>query len=83
MADFSRVEKQEADMYLRNAETGDLAHVVELSELTDPNVGTVMLRYHAGEEAGEPIKVKKSTIAFPSGEPLPKCWIDAHYRINF
>jgi len=70
-------------MYLRNAETGDLAHVVKLSELTDPNLATVTVRYHAGEEAGEPMSEKKSGMAFPSGESLPKCWLDPHYRVNF
>ncbi|PIP01999.1 MAG: acetyltransferase [Zetaproteobacteria bacterium CG12_big_fil_rev_8_21_14_0_65_54_13] len=70
-------------MYLRNAETGDLAHVVKLSDLTDPNIATVTVRYHAGEEAGEPMAEQKTNMAFPSGEALPECWLDAHYRVSF
>ena len=70
-------------MFLKNKTNGDLAQVVELSELTDPNSTTVTVRYHAGEEAGEPVGLAKADLVFPSGEALPNCWVDAHYRVNF
>jgi len=70
-------------MFLKNTDNGDLAQVVELSELTDPNASSVTVRYHAGEEAGEPVSVAKTALTFPSGEALPKCWRDAHYRVSF
>ncbi len=70
-------------MFLKNRDNGDLAQVIELGELTDPNSATVTVRYHAGEEAGDPVPVEKSTLTFPSGEALPKCWLDAHYRVRF
>ncbi len=70
-------------MFLKNAANGDLAQVVDLSEVTDPNSSTVTVRYHAGEEAGDPVGVAKSELTFPSGEALPKCWLDPHYRISF
>jgi len=70
-------------MFLKNTENGDLAQVVELGELTDPNASSVTVRYHAGEEAGEPVSAEKSALTFPSGEALPKCWQDAHYRVSF
>ncbi|TLS68989.1 acetyltransferase [Mariprofundus erugo] len=70
-------------MYLRNAKSSDLAHVMELSELTDPNSATVRVRFHAGEEAGEPVSIQKSELSFASGEALPKCWLDPHYRVSF
>jgi len=70
-------------MFLKNTSNGDIAQVVELSELTDPNASSVTVRYHAGEEAGEPVSVGKSELTFPSGETLPKCWQDAHYRVSF
>jgi hypothetical protein len=28
----------------------------------------------------DPEKFAKSELQFPSGEPLPRCWLDAHYR---
>ena len=70
-------------MFLKNASNGDLAQVVELNELTDPNSSSVTVRYHAGEEIGEPVRVEKADVTFASGEALPKCWRDAHYRISF
>jgi len=70
-------------MFLKNTDNGDLAQLVELSELTDPNAASITVRYHAGEEAGEPVSVEKTKLSFPSGEALPKCWLDPHYRVNF
>lgn len=70
-------------MLLKHAESGDLAQVVTLEELFDPNHSTVTVRYHAGEEAGDPTAVDKSSLIFPSGESLPKCWLEPHYRISF
>ena len=31
-----------------------------------------------GEDPME--KFAKADLQFPSGEPLPRCWLDAHYR---
>jgi len=70
-------------MFLKNAGNGDLAQVIDMSELTDPNSSTVTVRYHAGEEAGDPLGANKSDLVFPSGEALPKCWLDPHYRVSF
>jgi len=70
-------------MFLRNANNGDLAQVVKLSQLTDPNESSVTVQFQAGEEAGDPEAVEKSALTFASGEALPKCWVDAHYRISF
>jgi len=33
-----------------------------------------------GEEIQDPERIKKAELVFPSGEELPKCWIDIHYR---
>lgn len=70
-------------MFIKDVSSGDLAEVVNMSELCDPNATTVTVRYHAGEEAGDPIAVSKSGMRFPSGEALPKCWLDPHYRVSF
>jgi len=70
-------------MFLKNASNGDLAEVVNVSELSDPNASSVTVRYHAGEEAGDPMEAAKSGLVFPSGEALPKCWLDPHYRTSF
>jgi len=70
-------------MFLRNAKNGDLAQVVAVSELTDPNSSFVTVKFQAGEEEGDPERVEKSDVTFASGEALPKCWRDAHYRVSF
>jgi hypothetical protein len=70
-------------MFLKNTNNGDLAQVIELDRLTDPNSATVTVRYHAGEEVGDPVNAVKVELASPSGEALPKCWLDAHYRVSF
>ncbi|RME86178.1 MAG: acetyltransferase [Zetaproteobacteria bacterium] len=69
-------------MFLKD-ENGDLVHVEDLMELVDPHLDEVLVRYQAGEEQGDPVRVKKASLRFPSGEPLPKCWLDPHYRIHF
>lgn len=70
-------------MFLKNATNGDLAEVVMMTELTDPNSSTVTIQYHAGEEVADPIAATKAGMTFPSGEALPQCWLNAHYRISF
>jgi hypothetical protein len=40
----------------------------------------VVGRFHAGEEMQDPEKFTKKEMLFPSGEELPRCWLDAHYR---
>jgi len=70
-------------MYLRNKANGDLAEVEKLEVLMDPNATSLMVHYFAGEEMGEPVSVKKDAMVFPSGEALPQCWLDPHYRMSF
>jgi len=70
-------------MFLKDVKSGDLVQVITLKELVDPHEDKVTVRFQAGEEVGDPVKVAKSGLEFPSGESLPKCWLDAHYRIEF
>jgi hypothetical protein len=35
---------------------------------------------HNGEELQEPHHFSKAELTFPSGEALPRCWVDAQYR---
>ncbi len=70
-------------MFLRNKSTGDLVEVLDLTALMDPNQENINVTFHAGEERGDPVDTQKSTLTFPSGEALPVCWLDPHYRISF
>lgn len=67
-------------MFLRQHSTGDLVEVLSLDDLINPNHGELAGRYNAGEEQQEPEMFSKSDLRFPSGESLPRCWLDAHYR---
>lgn len=67
-------------MYLKDKSNGDLVEVMDTNALFDPNVGQIQGRYHAGEEMQDPADFAKSDLIFPSGEALPRCWVDPAYR---
>lgn len=67
-------------MFLKHVENGKLVEVLSLMDLFNPNHGGLVGRYHAGEELQEPETFAKSKLQFPSGESLPRCWMDVHYR---
>ena len=67
-------------MYLKEKATNHLVEVISLQELFDPFQSQITGRYHYGEEAQDPEVIAKEALAFPSGESLPLCWIDSHYR---
>jgi len=67
-------------MYLKHKPSGDLVEILELSDLFAPHHAQVKGRFHAGEEIQEPDNFAKGDLIFPSGEPLPACWVDPDYR---
>ncbi len=67
-------------MFLMHKPTGDLIEILTLDNLFNPCVEEVIGRDHFGEEMQDPASYMKTEMAFPSGEPLPRCWMDAHYR---
>ena len=67
-------------MFLKDKTNGELVEILTLKELFDPFQGEVVGRYQQGEEVQDPEKLKKAELLFPSGEVLPKCWIDPHYK---
>ena len=64
---------------LHQVEDDSLVEVLDLQQLFDPFAGQVLGRLHAGEELQDPAPLMKDQLVFPSGEPLPRCWLDAHY----
>lgn len=68
-------------MFLKHLPTGDLVEVLDSGNLFDPFVRSLQGRFHAGEEMPEPMDFVKTELAFPSGESLPRCWMDPAYRI--
>ncbi len=67
-------------MFLQQKSTGDLIEIIRLEDLSDPCLAEVMGRSHAGEERQDLEVFPKADLQFPSGEPLPICWLDPDYR---
>ncbi len=69
-------------MFLRICHDDDssLVEVLDLQQLFDPFATTVLGRLHAGEELQDPAALGKGELSFPSGEALPRCWMDPHYQ---
>lgn len=67
-------------MLLKETNRDELVEILSIKELFDPFCDELVGRYNHGEEAQDPEKFKKSDLVFQSGEALPRCWIDAHYR---
>jgi hypothetical protein len=67
-------------MFLHHTLANSLVEILEVQDLWNPFVVKVMGRFHAGEELQDPELFSKAHLVFPSGEPLPLCWLDARYR---
>lgn len=66
-------------MFLTYCPDGSLVEVGQLKPLMDPFALRVEGRFHAGEELQDPESFLKTELRFPSGEPLPQCWLDPGY----
>ncbi|MEH1791647.1 MULTISPECIES: acetyltransferase [unclassified Nostoc] len=67
-------------MLLQIKDSDKLVKILEIQELLDPNSNVVQGREQKGEEEQPPDSFKKENLVFPSGEVLPRCWLDADYR---
>lgn len=67
-------------MFLKEKSGPHLVEVLSVTDLFDPHKTTLPGRYHYGEEAQDPETFAKAELVFPSGEVLPRCWTDPHYR---
>jgi hypothetical protein len=63
----------------RATDSSSLVEVMDLQQLFDPFAKEVKGRFHAGEEMQDPEQFSKAGLLFPSGEDLPRCWLDPHY----
>ncbi|MGB3138860.1 MAG: acetyltransferase [Nodosilinea sp.] len=68
-------------MFVKNAQDQTLIKVIDVEELFDPLRDQVHGQQQAGEEEQPPQAFPKSQLQFPSGETLPKCWVDPDYRL--
>ena len=69
-------------MYLKEKKSGDMVELLDMRSLLDPTKATIVGRYHAGEEMQDPATFAKVDLCFPSDEELPKCWLDAGYKMG-
>jgi hypothetical protein len=67
-------------MFLKQRKNEKLVEVLSITDLYNPMHEVVVGRAHYGEELQDPEKFAKADLIFPSGEDLPRCWTDVHYR---
>ncbi|MBD2593398.1 acetyltransferase [Nostoc sp. MBR 210] len=67
-------------MLLQIKNTSDLVKITDIQELIDPNVNAVHGQDQEGQEEQDIDTFAKENLVFPSGESLPRCWLDANYR---
>jgi hypothetical protein len=69
-------------VFLKHVPTEDLVEVIDLTDVINPHSPTILARSHAGEVIQRPENFLKTELSFPSGEPLPKCWIETECQEN-
>ncbi len=67
-------------MLLQLKDTGELVKILKVDELINPNTEVVQGKDQEGQEEQDAESYKKDNLVFPSGESLPRCWLDANYR---
>ncbi len=67
-------------MLLKLKERNLLVEVASVQELTNPYADWVFGRLQWGEEQQDVEAFNKEDLCFLSGENLPLCWRDVHYR---
>lgn len=67
-------------MLLKERQTGHMVEVLSWIDMINLNCDEIVGRYQEGEEAQDPKRFKKTDLIFLSGEELPRCWTDPHYR---
>jgi len=72
--------KEDISVLLQIKDSGELVKILDVQELIDPNHNVVRAQEQEGQEEQQPDSYQKDNLVFPSGESLPRCWIDANYR---
>jgi hypothetical protein len=69
-------------MLLQDKQRGTMIEVLEIEKLIDPTESAIKGRVQEGQEEQDPEPIAKTDLVFPSGETLPRCWLDADYRLT-
>jgi len=67
-------------MLMQDKTTGVLVKVLDVEELINPNKNAIAGQSQSGQEEQQPESFNKENLIFPSGEQLPRCWIDVDYK---
>lgn len=65
---------------VRHNDDASLVEVLNVKQLFNPFDARVQARLHGGEELQDPQEYPKTDLFFPSGEALPRCWLNSHYQ---
>ncbi|MDX2215220.1 MAG: hypothetical protein SFY66_18295 [Oculatellaceae cyanobacterium bins.114] len=67
-------------MLLQDKQTGTLVEVLDVADLVNPTTDQIQGRIQAGQEEQAPEGIAKNQLVFPSGEELPRCWVDSNFH---
>lgn len=70
----------EFKMFLQNKSAQTLIKITNIEDLFNPLRQEINGRSQEGEEEQDLQAYAKQDLVFPSGEDLPRCWLDANYR---
>lgn len=68
-------------MFMKDTETDTLIKVIDPEPLFDPLKESIQGRDQSGQEEQSPMDFSKAQLVFPSGESLPRCWVDPNYQL--
>jgi hypothetical protein len=68
-------------MLMKDAESNSLIKLDDPTSLFDPVKTSVQARQQSGQEEQPPMEFDKKQLIFPSGESLPRCWVDPNYTM--
>ncbi|MFB2937929.1 acetyltransferase [Aerosakkonemataceae cyanobacterium BLCC-F154] len=66
-------------MLLKSKQDGTLIKIQDTESLINPNQQEIIGKDQAGQEEQNPATYSKQELIFPSGESLPRCWLDSNY----
>jgi len=67
-------------MLLKLNSNGKLVDIIDIQALMNPFHHEVSGQVQWGEDLSDPENYSKSELRFLSGEHLPTCWVNSHYR---
>jgi hypothetical protein len=67
-------------MFLQNKSSQTLIKITNIKDLFNPLRQEISGRSQEGEEEQDLQAYDKQDLIFPSGEELPRCWLDSNYR---